>query len=171
MKYTSATSESTRLSLHGCIKVTLQFPDDMKQLIQACIDQKCDYLKQYDISMQILEPQKMQDQNENPSVDDSNQDEPAQTERSNPSSKSSQASASKPEKVHNSSPLLTSDTIIQCFKVEDKSDLHHQIDTRHELANEGMLESMDYPIRDTGDCDTGDCDTSDYSSGDSDLED
>ena len=150
----------------GCIKVTLQFPDDMKQLIQACIDQKCDYLKQYAISMQILEPQKMQDQDENPGVDDSNQDEPTQTKRSNPPSKSSQASASKPEKDHNSSPPLTLDTPnIPCFKFEDKSDLPHQTDTRHELANEGTLESMDY-LR----AGTGDCHTSDYSSGNSDFE-
>ena len=148
----------------GCIKVTLQFPDDMKQLIQACINQKCDYLKQYAISMHVLEPQKMQDQ-KNPSGDDSNQDESTQTEKGNPSSKNSQTSASKSEKDHNFSPPLTSGTSIPCFKVEDKSDLSHQIDTHHELSNEGTLGSMDYLT-----AGTGDCHTSDYSSGNSDFE-
>ena len=148
----------------GCIKATLQFPDDMKHLIQACINQKCDVLKQFAISMQILEPQKMQDQ-ENPSVDDSNQDESTQTERSSPlPSKSRHYPTSEPEKNHNFLPtLITNDgeVVIPCIKVEDKSDLLHQdllTNTRHEPStNEGTLESIDCLNAGTGH-------TSDYSS-------
>ena len=125
----------------GCIKITLQFPPDMQQLIQGCIDRKCDALKQYAISMQILKPHEMQGK-ENPSVDDKkddssglNQDESTQTDRKSSSHKSSQFQTSKPETNHNSSPqapLLTFDSddecvfFIPCFDEEENQNSSYE---------------------------------------------
>ena len=135
----------------GCIKVTLQFPADMQQLIQGCIDQKYDAFKQYAISMQILKLHEMQGK-ENPSVDDKrdnssshNQDESTRTDRNSPLCKSSQFRTSKPETNHNSppqAPLLAFDLddqcvlCIPCFDEEEKSQFQEIItNSSYELSN------------------------------------
>ena len=134
----------------GCIKVTLQFPADMQELIQGCIDQKCDALKQHDISMQITKPQEIRGE-ENPSVDDKkdssehNQDEATETDRNSLSCKSSKSPTCKPETNHNSSPVPPlnlafdlDDQHVLCipyFGEEEKSEFQEIINSSDELSN------------------------------------
>ena len=153
----------------GCIKITLQFPADMQQLIQGCIDRKCDALKQYAISMQILKPLEMQGK-ENPSVDDKkddssglNQVESTQTDRNSSSRKSSQFQTSKPETNHNSpqAPLLAFDLddqcvlCIPCFDEEEKSEFQEIINSSYELSNTSDEEMMGSTSSDSS-CHTSD---------------
>ena len=154
----------------GCIKVTLQFPADMQQLIQGCIDQKCDALKQHAISMQILKPHEMQDK-ENPSVDDKDessvhdQDEPNQTDRNSPSypsCRSSQSPTSRLETNRNSSPpLLTFDLddhviYIPCFNEEEKNEFQEIINSGYDSSNESDEEMIGFTNSDSS------CHTSDF---------
>ena len=153
----------------GCIKVTLQFPADMQQLIQGCIDQKCDALKQHAISMQILQPDEMQDK-ENPSVDDKDNssvhdqdEEPTQTDRNSLSHISRQSPTSKPRTNQNSSPSLLAFDLddqyvicIPCFDEEEKNELQKVINTSYESTNESDEEMMMFTNSDSS------CHTSDF---------